>query len=109
MNRCKECGKEFILDEFSEVDVCSECFGEYYGYCDCCGNYFRYYNQMQSEKVNECVRCVPCKIEELKEQLTDVINESESDNISLKRREELDSLYFELDSKINQLSVKARQ
>lgn len=43
------------------------------------------------------------QIDELQEQLTNVINENESDDISPERREELDEMYLDLDNKINQL------
>ena len=49
------------------------------------------------------------KIDELKDKLTDIINNSESDNISLKRSEVLDSMYFETESKIHELEMELQQ
>lgn len=44
------------------------------------------------------------EIENLKETLTNVINESESNDLTLERMNELDVLYFDIDYKINYLS-----
>ena len=48
------------------------------------------------------------ELDELKALLTDIINESENDNLSLQRREELDEMYFDTENKIHSIETQLK-
>jgi len=69
------------------------------------GKIIKIIDQMGYEEFkNEYMEQLNFKIDKLKDLLTDVINESETEILSLNRQEYLDELYHDLDKKINELT-----